>query len=1367
MRKKGKLLAGALITLLFFVPFLLRDLVFAENYMLLRVSTVSDEDIESDTTEESGELPSESLPQEDGDRFVERVTLYDSEGNEVTGEVSFAKQYLLRYDLISPLQIKLSETDVCMPPYMEKGIEYLLPGISNDFCDFTGKIVVKATDESGEIVTVATVEIGDDGIPVFTVETDLDKGSLQNGYFEISVNLNQETIGKSEDYTFELPKGGSLKAEIVENKKMPPTVSKDALEYDSDSKILTWRVTIQNAANPIEELYPLSFLDVIGEGQTYVEGSFQIITPDNLKTEAFQVSGNQLTWLCSETTEDVMIQYEYQTKIDVLQLIETNLTNKDVNILAENVLSVMGADDSVVADNVKASRTITEKSPVSIEKSGGQTIYYMEDEDTAEILWTITITNLGYEIKDLTVYDYFDAGSSSVRLKGVPVCEPSEAVNGRGYSSAGGISNGKRYQWSYHIGDVSENVTYSITYTTVIENYSEYVKRNNGISPRNQAWFDFSYPMGDDVTSKHFYGPVMTVDATRISANILEKTGSYDPANHRITWKIVVNPNQIPLPNAEIIDRIPDGQKYIDSVVTIADEVEVTTIVDEENNMVTFHFGQDGLSGRTATIILVTELEDSESDKWANNWSGRLENNVTLFSDVLKNEGVSVTGYASAKSQVITKDLGEFHYTDHTMPVTITINQNQMELTNAIVTDRLTDYGLELVRENGIQLNGFLLKEGTADSRPSYSYEDGILKIYPEETLSGKAVITLRVKVTDAYINAHRSENIITFENRATLTSDQYREEVVVQDTASMKNQILVKRGTIENQTGVITYTVEFNPALIDLPEGVRLTDTLPDGLLLKQSTVKLWIANVNDQTGVMTKTNKEATGYTSQIYFSGTDTVLEMILPGGKQAYILEYSVQIVDKDKAPFVNRAVAVEFMGDVMGEGNLSFDKVQVASARLDHLIYVKVKKIDASGEPLAGGVFALKQGEQQLLMGSTRQDGYLTFVGLEPNTEYTIVELRAPEGYVISSKEWTFTTGTAGGEVNAIEEVFVNQEEGWEGDSGDGEETPPGEDDGEEMEPGDSENTPPGESSSGKEKEPGSRGEDTSPEESGGGEEKEPEVDSEELQPESSSEESNSTEITSPVQEELERDRLPQTGGFWGSGFLYVIGTVLVGAAILLLRLPNEKAVKCGYFLLVAGVFFLVSTFVSNMYNKWRTSKEITFFETEMGLLEPAPFQEPSEPLSLFQQEKEEPSETLQELQDENGVFAVLTISSISCKEVVKEGCGNDVLAKALGHMEGTAFPGEKGNCVIAGHRNYSFGIHFNRLNQVAKGDEITIMTHEGTYTYIIQKTMVVEPEDVSVLDQTEEARLTLITCTPLYIGSHRLVVVAELLETET
>jgi sortase A len=113
-----------------------------------------------------------------------------------------------------------------------------------------------------------------------------------------------------------------------------------------------------------------------------------------------------------------------------------------------------------------------------------------------------------------------------------------------------------------------------------------------------------------------------------------------------------------------------------------------------------------------------------------------------------------------------------------------------------------------------------------------------------------------------------------------------------------------------------------------------------------------------------------------------------------------------------------------------------------------------------------------------------------------------------------------------------------------------------------------------------------------------------------------------------------------------------------------------------------------------------------------------------------------------------------------------EGVRASDLKVGIGHIPGTAGLGEKGNCVLAGHRNYTFGRFFNRLDEVEEGDIILITTKKAQFKYKVNEKLVVLPDDVSVIKgNKDETILTLVTCTPIYIATHRLIIHASLEET--
>ena len=123
----------------------------------------------------------------------------------------------------------------------------------------------------------------------------------------------------------------------------------------------------------------------------------------------------------------------------------------------------------------------------------------------------------------------------------------------------------------------------------------------------------------------------------------------------------------------------------------------------------------------------------------------------------------------------------------------------------------------------------------------------------------------------------------------------------------------------------------------------------------------------------------------------------------------------------------------------------------------------------------------------------------------------------------------------------------------------------------------------------------------------------------------------------------------------------------------------------------------------------------------------------------------------------------LEIPSLDLAVMVLEGTDEATLNRAVGLIKGTARPGELGNVGIAGHRDG----WFRALRKVLPGDEIVLRTLEGRYRYRIEEIEIVEPSDTSVLDSTDEARLTLVTCYPFYwMGNapQRYIVKAELVD---
>ena len=119
-------------------------------------------------------------------------------------------------------------------------------------------------------------------------------------------------------------------------------------------------------------------------------------------------------------------------------------------------------------------------------------------------------------------------------------------------------------------------------------------------------------------------------------------------------------------------------------------------------------------------------------------------------------------------------------------------------------------------------------------------------------------------------------------------------------------------------------------------------------------------------------------------------------------------------------------------------------------------------------------------------------------------------------------------------------------------------------------------------------------------------------------------------------------------------------------------------------------------------------------------------------------------------------IAMVEIPSINLSQALVEGISDDVLKYFLGHFPDSAAPGQVGNFAIAGHRVSHYTEAFINLYKVSAGDKIIVKTHDKKYTYVIEENYIVNPDQIEVLDATENATITLITCT---VGAKQRVIV--------
>ena len=131
---------------------------------------------------------------------------------------------------------------------------------------------------------------------------------------------------------------------------------------------------------------------------------------------------------------------------------------------------------------------------------------------------------------------------------------------------------------------------------------------------------------------------------------------------------------------------------------------------------------------------------------------------------------------------------------------------------------------------------------------------------------------------------------------------------------------------------------------------------------------------------------------------------------------------------------------------------------------------------------------------------------------------------------------------------------------------------------------------------------------------------------------------------------------------------------------------------------------------------------------------------------------------------ENGQIGTVSIPSIDCRLPIYHGSSEDMLTKGAVHLAGTAFPigGSSTRSVISAHTAFPGKIFFDRLSEVEIGEIFSVTVLGDTLYYRVVDINIVLPDEVEYLQPVKDKDLiTLVTCTPYALNTHRLLVTGE------
>lgn len=125
----------------------------------------------------------------------------------------------------------------------------------------------------------------------------------------------------------------------------------------------------------------------------------------------------------------------------------------------------------------------------------------------------------------------------------------------------------------------------------------------------------------------------------------------------------------------------------------------------------------------------------------------------------------------------------------------------------------------------------------------------------------------------------------------------------------------------------------------------------------------------------------------------------------------------------------------------------------------------------------------------------------------------------------------------------------------------------------------------------------------------------------------------------------------------------------------------------------------------------------------------------------------------------------IEIPKIGAEFVMVKGTSAASLRHGPGLFPDNPYPGARGTTAVAGHRT-TYGAPFRKVDQLKKGDRIDMRMPYGTFHYEVERTRIVKPSEVWVLNRVSYDRLVLSACHPLYSAAERIIVFARLVKTE-
>jgi len=206
---------------------------------------------------------------------------------------------------------------------------------------------------------------------------------------------------------------------------------------------------------------------------------------------------------------------------------------------------------------------------------------------------------------------------------------------------------------------------------------------------------------------------------------------------------------------------------------------------------------------------------------------------------------------------------------------------------------------------------------------------------------------------------------------------------------------------------------------------------------------------------------------------------------------------------------------------------------------------------------------------------------------------------------------------------------------------------------------------------------------------------------------------------------------------------------------------------------LAGLILLAYPSFSNYWNSFHQSRAVASYVQAVSNMDSSKYDEIIGAAEAYNQELSQTG--IQWIMDEeqkqrynetlnvtgSGIMGYIDIPKVNIQLPIYHGTDEAVLQIAVGHIEGSSLPvgGSGSHCIVSGHRGLPSARLFTDIDKMVEGDTFTLSILDRTLTYQVDQIRVVLPTDLSDLAiEPGKDLITLVTCTPYGVNTHRLLV---------